>query len=57
MKNNRYQGRNLVGKRVTLKDGRHGVCTSAGYGLASVDLDEGHWWCGPVKEVRDAKAS
>ena len=51
MKSNRYEGRELKGKRVMLCDGRRGLVTHAGYGLCSIDLDEGHWWCGPVSEV------
>jgi hypothetical protein len=49
MRSNKNDYKNLVGKNITLPDGRTGVVTHAGYGMVSVDLDvEGHWVCGPA---------
>lgn len=53
MKSNRTQGSELAGKRVRLKDGREGTVTHGGYGMVSVQLSGAHWYCCPVREVKE----
>jgi hypothetical protein len=46
MKSNRFENAHLVGQRVKLADERLGTITYAGYGIITVDIDDGCWYSG-----------